>query len=424
MTVLNFEDHSPVSKSVEVEIPADLITNESRRVTGEFSRAAKVPGFRPGKVPASVVRTRFAKEIEEEVLTRLLGQTFRDVMKEKGLEPVGDPQLEHIDAFIEGAPMKFKARFEVKPQIDLGEYRGLEIEEPKIEINETDVDAMIERLRSSMSHLRPVTDRGAQDGDVATIELTSNPHGGEPSTRSGEITLGEESPLPELHEKLQGKQADETISFDRAFGEDAENEEWRGRNVHFDVTLKALATRELPDVTDDFAKSVGGWETAEQMREVIAADIRKHREAEAVRFKRNQIGEQLLARHTFDVPETMVEDELGKSLNNYARYLASQGVNLETAEIDWRKLGEDFRPEAVKRVKRSLILEAIAKKEGITVSDVEVDAEIRRAAAEQGRDFAEVKHHLKHEGGYEALRLSLSQDRALELVLSSSLSRA
>lgn len=417
MTVLSFEDHSPVSKSVEVEIPADLITSESRRVAGEFGKAAKVPGFRPGKVPASVVRTRFAKEIEEEVVSRLLGQTFRDVMKEKGLEPVGEPQLEHIDALIEGAPMKFKARFEVKPQIELGEYRGLEIEEPKIEITDTDVDAMIERLRGSMSHLRPVTDRGAQDGDVATIELTSTTEGGEPSTRSGEITLGEESPLPELHEKLQGKQPEETISFDRAFGEDTENEEWRGKNVHFDVTLKALATRELPEVTDDFASSVGGWDTAEQMREVIAADIRKHREAEAVRFKRNQVGEQLLAKHTFDVPETLVEDELGKSLNNYARYLASQGVNLETAEIDWRKLGEDFRPEAVKRVKRSLILEAIARKENLSVSDVEVDAEIRRAANEQGRDFAEVKHHLKHEGGYEALRQSLSQDRALELVL-------
>src|SRR5688572_4237686 len=313
MTVLNFEDHSPVSKSVEVEIPADLISSESRRVAGEFSRAAKVPGFRPGKVPASVVRTRFAKEIEEEVVSRLLGQTFRDVMKEKGLEPVGDPQLEHVDAFIEGAPMKFKAKFEVKPQIDLSEYRGLEIEEPKIEITDTDVDAMIERLRGSMSHLRPVTDRGAQDGDVATIELTSKTEDGEPTTRSGEITLGEESPLPELHEQLQGKQPEETISFERTFPEDAENEEWRGRNVHFDVTLKALATRELPEVTDDFAKSVGGWETAEQMREVISADIRKHREAEAIRFRRNQVGEQLLAKHTFDVPETMVEDELGKS---------------------------------------------------------------------------------------------------------------
>ena len=421
MTVLNFEDHSPVQKSVEVEIPADLLSSESRRVTSEFARQAKLPGFRPGKAPTSVVRTRFAKEIEEEVVSRLLGQTFRDVIREKGLEPVGDPQLEHVDAFIEGAPMKFKARFEVKPAIELGEYRGLAIDEPKIEVTDTDIEAMIDRLRGSMAVMRPITDRGAEDGDIATIEMTTTVEGEEPETRQGEVQIGEESPLPELHEKLQGKKPDETVSFDRSFDETAQNEAWRGKTVHFDVTIRALAQRELPEVTDEFANSVGaGWETAAQMREVIAGDIRKHREAEALRFRRNQIGEQLLARHNFDVPETLVEDELGKSLNNYARYLASQGVNLETAEIDWRKIGEDFRPEAVKRVKRSLILEAVAKKEGIEISDVEVDAEIRRAANEQGRDFAEVKHHLKHEGGYEALRASMAQDKALELVLSES----
>ena len=417
MTVLNFEDLSSVQKSVEVEIPAALVSSEAQRVTTEFSRAAKLPGFRPGKAPVSVVRTRFAKEIEEEVVSRVLGQSFREVIREKNLEPVGDPQLEEVSPFIDGAPMKFKARFEVKPQIELGEYRGLEIEEPKIEVTDTDIDAMVERLRGSMSHLRPVEGRGAQDGDVAMIEMTTSVEGEEPDTRSGEINIGEESPLPELHEKLQGLEPEGKASFDRTFDETAQNEAWRGKTVHFEVTLKMLATRELPEVNDEFAKSVGGWDSADQMREVIGNDIRKHREAEAVRFKRNQIGDQLLGRHTFDVPETLVDDELGKSLNNYARYLASQGVDLEKAEIDWQKIGNDFRPEAIKRVKRSLILEAIAKKEGLGVSDVEVDAEIRRAANEQGRDFAEVKHHLKHEGGYEALRLSLAQDKALELVL-------
>lgn len=425
MTVLSFEDLSPIQKTVEVEIPAALITSEANRVANEFGRQAKVPGFRPGKVPNSVVRTRFAKEIEEEVVSRLLGQSFREVVKEKGLEPVGEPQLEHLDPFIEGAPLKFKAKFEVKPQIELGEYRGLEIDEPKIEITDTDIDAMVERLRGSMGVMRPITDRGAQDGDVAMIEMLTTVEGGEPEPRQGEITIGEDSPLPELHEKLQGRQPEDTVSFDRAFDETAQSEEWRSKNVHFDVTLKALAIRELPEVTDDFAKSVGaGWETAEQMRETIGADIRKHREAEALRFKRNQIGEQLLARHNFDVPETLVEEELGKSMNNYARYLASQGVDLETAQIDWRKIGEDFRPEAIKRVKRGLILEAIGKKEGIAISDVEVDAEIRRAANEQGRDFAEVKHHLKHEGGYEALRASMAQDKALEFVLRESRPKA
>ena len=417
MTVLNFEDLSSVQKTVEVEIPAALLTREADRVTSEFGRSAKVPGFRPGKVPASVVRNRFAKEIQEEVVSRVLGQSFREAVKEKGLEPVGEPQLEHLDPFIEGAPMKFKARFEVKPLIELREYRGLEIEEPKIEVTDTDVDAMIERLRDQASAYRIESERGLEDGDFAVIEIASSGEGIEPKTDSGHFKMGEETPLPELHEGLRGKKAGDTTSFDKEYGEDASQEGWRGKTVHHEVTLKEIRVQEKPEVNDELAKSVGGWDTVDQMREVLSADIRRHRESEALRFKRAQVGEKLLALHELDVPETLVDDELGKSLNNYARYLASQGVNLETAELDWRKIGEEFRPEAIKRVKRSLILEAIARKEAVEVSDVEVDAEIRRAAREQEREFADVKHHLKHEGGYEALRASMAQDRALELVL-------
>jgi trigger factor len=319
--------------------------------------------------------------------------------------------------------MKFKARFEVKPQIDLGEYRGLSIENPAIEVAENDVESMIERLRDQASHYRIEGERGLDDGDFAVIEIVSNGEGIETKTDSGHFRLGEDSPLPELHDALRGKKAGDTASFDKAYGEDANQEAWRGKTVHHDVTLKEIRVQEKPEVNDDFAKSVGGWESVEQMREAITADIRRHRETEALRFKRNQLSEQLLSAHAFDVPEALVEEELGKSLNNYARYLASQGVDLEKAELDWRKVGEEFRPEAVKRVKRTLILEAIARKEGIAVSDVEVDAEIRRAAREQEREFADVKHHLKHDGGYEALRASMAQEKAMELVLGQSVTR-
>ncbi|HEY0372459.1 MAG TPA: trigger factor [Thermoanaerobaculia bacterium] len=417
MTVLNYEELSPVQKTIEIEIPAALLSREADRVANEFRREANVPGFRPGKIPASVIRSRFAKEIQEEVLTRVLSESFRDAMKEKGLEAVGEPRLEHIDPFIEGAPMKYKAVFEIKPQIDLGEYRGLELEDPKIEITETDVDAMIERLRDQSSAYRVESERGLDEGDFAVIEILSTGDDIETKTDSGHFKMGEETPLPELHDVLRGKKAGDVGSFDKTYGDDANQEGWRGKTVHHEVTLKEIRIQEKPEVNDEFAKSVGGWDTIAQMRETIEADIRKHREVEAQRFKRNQIGEKLLAVHNFDVPETLVDEELGKSLNNYARYLASQGVNIEQAEIDWRKVGEEFRPEAVKRVKRSLILEAIAKKEGLDATDVEVDAEIRRAAREQEREFADVKHHLKHDGGYDALRTSLAQEKALELVL-------
>src|SRR5436305_8906716 len=185
--LLNFTDLSPIKKVVEVEIPADLITSESNRVTLEFGRQAKIPGFRPGKVPVSVVRNRFAKEIQEEVMSRLLPATFRDAVAERGVEPVGDPHLEHVDTFIEGAPIKYKAEFEIKPQIELREYRGISVDDPKIEVSETDVEAMIERLRDQASSYRPVEDRALEDGDVAVIEIASTPRGGETKSDTGHL---------------------------------------------------------------------------------------------------------------------------------------------------------------------------------------------------------------------------------------------
>ena len=415
--LLNYEDVTPVKKIVEVEIPADLISSEWQRVTSEFSRQARIDGFRPGKVPIGVVRTRFAKEIQEQVMERLLPRTFHDAIADKGLEIVGDPHLQHLDPFIEGAPVKYKAEFEVKPHIELGEYRGLAIDDPKIEVADHDVDNMIERLREQASVYRPVTERGLGEGDIAMIEMTTSGEGVEAETRGGHFRLGEETPLPELHEVLRGKTAGESASFEKTYGDDAQNENFRGRSIRHGVTLKEIRDQEKPEITDEFALSTGGWENVAQMREAITADIRKHREFEARRLKQNQIGELLLAAHELEVPDTLVEEEVGKSLQNYARFLASQGIDVERAEIDWQKMRDEFLPEAVKRVKRALILEEIAKKEDLIVSDVEVDAEIRRAAKEADRDFAEVRHRLRHEGGYEQLRLSLSQEKALDLVL-------
>lgn len=415
--LLNYEDVSTVKKKVEVEIPADLIAAESQRVTAEYSRQAQIPGFRPGKVPAGVVRTRFAKEIQEEVMERLLPQTFQEAIAGKGLQVVGEPRLDHLDAFIEGAPVRYKAEFQVKPHFELGEYRGLAIDDPKIEVADQDVDSMIDRLREQASAYRPETERGLEEGDFAMIEMTTSGEGLDAETRGGHFQVGEETPMPELHDALRGKKAGESASFEKSYGEDAHDERFRGKNVHHDVTLKEIRVQEKPEVNDEFAQSTGGWENVGQMREAIAADVLKHREQEARRLKQNQIGEILLAAHDFEVPDTLVEEEVGKSLQNYARFLASQGIDIEKAEIDWRKMHTEFLPEAAKRVKRSLILEEIAKKENLVVSDVEVDAEIRRAAKDADRDFAEVRHRLKHDGGYEHLRSSLSQDRALDLVL-------
>ncbi|HYM60005.1 MAG TPA: trigger factor [Thermoanaerobaculia bacterium] len=421
--LISYEELSSVKKVMEVEIPAELVEAESRRVTSEYGRQVKVPGFRPGKVPASVVRSGFGKEIQDEILNRLLPLSFREILTEKGLETVGEPHVENVSPLIDGAPVKYKVEFEVKPQFDLREYRGLETDDPKIEVTDEDVDKMVERFREQASVYRQETERGLEDGDFAVIDITATPEGGEPKTEGGHFRLGEESPLPELHDALRGRKPGEQVSFDKTYDETAKNEEFRGKSVRHDVTLKEIRVQEKPEVNDDLAKSAGGWDSVAVMREAISKEIRHYREHEAQELKRKHLGDRLVADHHFEAPDAMVAEEVNRALNRYASFMASQGVDVEKAEIDWNKMGEEFRPDAVKRAKRSLILEAIARKESLTVSDVEVDAEVRRASKEADRDFAEVKHRLRHDGGYESLRESLLRDRALDLVVKESRAR-
>lgn len=417
--LIDLSDVSPIRKQVEVEIPAEAVDSAFQRVTGEFARQAKVPGFRPGKTPKDVVRKRFQKEIESEVLDRLLPEFFTDAISGKDLEPVGSPGVKRVDVLEEGKPIRFVAEFEVKPVVELRDYDGIEVTESPVEVSEDEVDAIIERYRDSSSTFVPVAERGAEDGDYVVVDIVSS--GADVETRTSEgyvLQLGEEAPMPELNEALRGKVAGDTASFEKSYGEDAPNEQVRGKTVRYELTVKELKFREKPALDDAFARSVGLGETVEALRERIREDLRKHKEHENLNAKRQQLGRVLVERHPIEAPQALLMREMERSMRNYARYLASQGVDLEKANLDWEEIGRNLEPEAINRVKRSLILEAIAKKESVEVSDVEVDAEIRSASAGTEQEFAEVRQRLRADGGYEALRASMAQERALERVLS------
>ncbi len=416
--IKDYKDISAVKKSVEIEVPADEVKGAFDVVTGEFSRQARVPGFRTGKIPLNIARTRFAKEIEQEVIDRLLPLHFRTVITERSVQPVGSPVLKRVDPLVIGSPFTFEAEFEVKPDIALGEYRGLTVTDKKAEIADEEIDRIVERMMDQSSSFSPITDRAAEDGDYAVIDIVSS--GAETERRTSNdysMQLGENAPLPELTENLRGKRAGDTASFEKTYGEDAPNEEVRGKSVLYEVTVKELRRLERPVLDDDFAKATGMAGSLEELRGKIREDLQRHKEQELLKERRQEIGDQLTSSHELEIPQAMLEDELGKSLRNYARFLQSQGVDLEKTEIEWDKVRDEMKPEAEKRVKRGLILEAIAKKENLSASDLEVDAEIRKAATANNREFAEVKHRLRDDGGYEELRYSIMQERALDLLL-------
>lgn len=413
--LIDYRDVSTVRKEIDIEIPADALSERYAEVTREFAKKAKVSGFRPGKAPIAVVRKRFGGDIQSEVIDRLLPVYFTEAVKEKDVRPVGDPHLVKMDEFKDGSPLKFTATFEVLPEFELGEWRGLEITEPSTEISDEDVSEVIEKIRSQSSSFAPVEDRAAEKGDWVVVDIESS--GEDVESRKSEdyeFELGENAPLPELVDVLVGKKPGDDATFEKSWDEDAPNEEVAGKTVHYELKLKAIKTLERPEIDDELAKTAG-WDTLEEMKNGIRERLEHQKSHEADAEKRKSASDRLLERHEFEVPSIMVEEELNKALHDYARYLQSQGVDLEYAGIDWANLREEFRSDAESRVRRMLILGAIADSEEIVVSDDDVDGEIRSSVRDE--EFSNVRAGLRRDGTYEALRRSLRRDKALAAVI-------
>jgi trigger factor len=414
--LVEFQDVTSVKKVVGVEIPADIVGREMSRVTKEYARHARIPGFRKGKIPLPVIRRRFENDIRSEVLERLLPVYFKEAIDEKGLEAVGNPELKSVGEFVEGAPLRFDAEFEIRPQVELGTYKGLKAEGTSVEVTQDEVDGTLERIRDQGSTMRPITDRSSQDGDYVVVDIVSSGEGVERSTTNGYyVHLSDDAPLPEMREAVTGKNPGDEVTFQKTWDEDAPNEDVRGKTVTYEVTVKEIQLREMPELNDEFAKSTGWAESVDELRKKVEDDLKGHKENESKQKVRRQLGDALVEAHEFDVPEALIFDETAHALRNYARMLSQQGVDPENANIDWEKLRDDFRPEALKRVKLSTILDAVARKEGLEATDEEVDQEIRKGVYNQS-EFASLKRRLLEDGTYADLRRHVIEEKAFELI--------
>ena len=416
--LIEYKDVSAVKKFVGVEIPADAVDHEFKHVLDEFARHAQIPGFRAGKVPRAVVRSKFDDDIKREVLDRLLPRFLHEAIVEKGLDPVGSPELKQIADLAEGSPLRFDAELEVRPEVAVGEYRGLPVTGKPVEVSADEVAKTLERFREKSGTFRGITDRPAQDDDYAVIDLVSSAEGMDRKTTEGYYChLGADTVLPELRTALVGRSPGDSVSFDKSWDDDAPNEDVRGKTVHYDVTVKEIQVRELPELTDEFARGTGFAESLDELRKKVESDMRQHKEQEAANDKRKQLSDALVAAHEFEVPESLVDEETTKALRNYARFLANQGVDVQKAPIDSEGLRNEFRPDAVKRVQLSSILDAIAKKESLAVSDAEVDEEIRRGVA-NASEFSAFKRRLQQDGTYDEVRRHVAEEKAFQLVIS------
>lgn len=424
MVLLASRDESETRATLDIEVPAEDVERAYSAVARAFTRRAALPGFRPGHVPESLVQQRFAGEIREEVLERLLPPALSSAIEEKKLSVLGHPHVENLEWNPPG-PIRFSARLDLKPVVDPGDYRGIPVQDVSVEPSEDDVSQVIDRIRESHAEFHPIEGRAAATGDFAVADVVGRfveilQPGQNPRTFRDEkvmLEVGHPDSMAEINDALTGAVPGGTRSFRKTFADDFANQEFRGKTVDYEVTLVALKEKRLPAFDDDFARAVGEKESADTLREKVRANLRQERETARRRKFRREILETILSRTPVPAPEVLVESEADSALRDYARYLAANGI--DPKEADWEKVREDARPGAERRVREYLVLDAVARREGISVTDTELDAEVKRAALRRGVEASALREQLAKNDGLDALRDEMRLSRALDLLISS-----
>jgi trigger factor len=424
MVVLAAKDESSTQTVLEIEIPAEEVQKAVEAVTRSYAKRAAIPGFRKGKAPESVISKRFADEIKGDVIEAVLPDALAAAVEERKLAVLGRPHIE--DLKWEGSgPIRFAARLDLKPSIDPGDYKGVPVEDVLVEPTEDEVTKVVDRIREAHAEFHPVEGRAAAPGDFAVADIAGSfveilAPGQNPRTfRDEKITLevGHADSMPEINEALRGAAPGETRKFRKTFADDFPNDEFKGKTVDYEVTLAALKEKKLPELDDEFARAISEGDTVATLREKVRSRLRREKEAERRRRFRRTILDTLASRGDIPTPEVLVESETTSALRDYARYLAQSGVDPQ--KEDWEKLQAEARPGAEKRVREYLLLDAIAEREGIQVSETELEAEFKRAAAERGVEPAVLREQMAKAGGIEALRDEMRLARAVDLLIAS-----
>jgi trigger factor len=404
-------------RSLEFSIPAEEVEAETGRVVAEVKKRAKLPGFRPGKVPEAMLRRHYEGDIRQQVLETLIPRHLHKRFEDDNLNVVGTPDIKDVHLHA-GEPLRFKAEFEVIPEFELGEYRGIEVPYDEPAATDEDVDKRIEELRHQKAEYVNVDPRALEDGDFAVLSLESvSGVEGEP-VRSEEMTIeiGGQDTFPAFTENLRGMSPGESKEFDVTYPEDYGQPRLAGKAVRFQATVKGLRRRELPEVNDDFAQDLGDYRDLGELRDAVRRSILASREYEAQREAKNAIVENLVDMHEFPAPEALVERQIRNRLEQRLTEIASQGIDPRQLKLDWQKVKESQHDKALREVKASLLLGRIAQREQIGATRDEVDREVDRVAKQQREPFAAVRMRLEKEGALGRIAHHIETEKTLSFL--------
>ncbi|HEX8651185.1 MAG TPA: trigger factor [Pyrinomonadaceae bacterium] len=420
-------DVSPTRKEIKIEIEAEAVRAVYDRISDQYAKLANVPGFRRGHAPRSVVRTRFKDEIRGEVLRELVPQAISDAINDNSLDVIGEPDVHLGDSGgldrMGTEPLSVHAHVEVLPEVSLGEYKGLEVVRRVRPVKDTDLDRVIDDLREASAALQPVEDRPSQAGDTVTVnfegKFIESPEEEDIHVEDVDVELGSEGVQQEFTDNLTGTVADEERTFTVHYPEDFTSKGLAGKTLEYTAKITAVRRKELPEKDDEWATSLGeDIDSLATLREKIREDLTNRSTAQSENHLRTEVLGKLTDAHPFEVPQSLIEQQADQLLQVVARDMAMRGVDPREQEVEWWKnVREQLKPQAERDVRGFVLLERIADEENISVTDEEVEAEIRSMAEASRQTPEALRAALTKQGGTTSIANRLRNRKALELIV-------
>jgi len=414
-------DLSQCRKGLTVEVSVEEVNAAFEKTYGAYARHLKIPGFRPGRVPRELIKQRFAKEAEEEVVQSLVPEALQAAVAEHMLRVVGEPQIDAL-SISQGEPLKFRATFEVMPEFELKEYKGLKLTKRVATVTDEDVEHTLDHLRQSAAEFVPVEDRPSRDGDFVSVNLVGKyvepPEEEDLKSDDVQIEVGANNVQPEFNENLRDVKAGDVREFRVKYPEDFSAEGLAGKTLDFTATVVAIREKEAPELDDEFARDFGDYENLQQLRDRIRENLTASAESRADSGLREEVVKRILEDYDFEVPSALVEPQAADRAREFAYLLMRNGVPPQTIkEIDWEGRMNEFRPLAARDVRSALVFDKIGEAEKVDVSRWEVEAEIERMASMSGEPADQLKARLTKDDSLSSIEHRLRHQRALEAVL-------
>jgi len=415
------EQSNPCKREIAIEIPVAVVSAEADAVLLRYQKLARVPGFRKGKVPASIVRQRFADEIKGEIVEALVPRYFREETQKQNLQPVSQPRVTDLN-LKQGEPLTFKASFEILPEFKVAPYDDIRIEKLAMEVTEEEVERALDNLRQQHATYSPVEEeRTLADGDFAVVGFKGTPKDGEADAKPVEVDevmveIGGQDTIPEFTANLRGAKPGEERSFEVKYADDFSDKRLAGKTMTYEVAVTGIKTRSVPELNDDFAKELGAeFTTLDELRNRLRENMKAERAHEAEHRGKDQIVGELVKRNDFPVPDAMLDQQIDLRLERGLRALAAQGMKTEDMKrMDFGRLRAGQREGALREVKASLILEQIADREKIEVSDEEFDSELQALATQSKQTIEQVRARLTQDGGLDRIRHRIRNEKTLD----------